>query len=165
MGAEEIRALKERAKLPKVKKIYRLPKKSKKRLEQEAANPVRKDENGDTALQRWYKDRQKQLVGRCMRCGEKYNHHNLTYAIAATAHVLPKRKEMFLSVATHPDNYIELGAGCGCHNWYDLQASWEEIALSPIWPLVLEKFLLFQKDITEREKIPDVFLQEIKPKI
>lgn len=55
--------------------------------------------------------------------------------------------------------------GCGCHNWYDNFASWEEIALSSIWPLVLEKFKIIEPFIKERNKIPEVFLQEIKPKI
>lgn len=119
----------------------------------------------DTFLQKWYKERQKQLTGTCVRCGAHYDKNNLAYAIAATAHVLPKRDNMFPSVALHPDNYIELNSFCGCHYWYDNFASWEEIALDKIWQLVLEKFLLMNNKITEREKIPEVFLQEIKPKI
>lgn len=122
--------------------------------------------NGDdTFLQKWYKERQKQLTGTCIRCGAHYDKNNLAYAIAATAHVLAKRDNMFPSVSLHPDNYIELGSFCGCHYWFDNFASWEEIALSKIWPVVLEKFLLFNDKIVERERIPEVFLQEIKPKI
>lgn len=119
----------------------------------------------DTMLQKWYKNRQKQLTGKCMRCGEPYDHRNFKYAIAATAHILAKRSEMFPSVALHKDNFIELGTICGCHNWFDNFASWEEIALDKIWPLVLERFKLFESHITERTKIPEVLAQEIKPKI
>lgn len=164
MGINEIRALKQNALEPKPKKIYRLPKKSKKKLAQEVAEKTAR--NGeDTELQKWYKERQKQLTGKCLRCGTRYNYKNLSYAIAATAHVLAKRPEMFPSVALHKDNYLELGATCGCHNWFDNMASWEEIALSNIWPFVLEKFRLIEPFIKERSKIPEILLQEIKPKI
>lgn len=46
----------------------------------------------------------------CMECNtivpEEFMRH-------ATAHLLPKK--LFQSVATHPLNYLVLGAGCGCH--------------------------------------------------
>jgi hypothetical protein len=135
----------------------------KKRKEDAEAKEARGGE--DTELQKWYKARQKQLCGKCLRCGTKYNHTNLKYAICATAHVLAKRPEMFPSVGLHPENFIELGAQCGCHNWYDNMASWEQIAISNIWPVVLEKFRLIEPHIKERSLIPEVFLQEIKPKI
>lgn len=132
-----------------------------------AAKKAEKEARGgeDTDLQKWYKAIQPKLTGKCIRCGERYNHRNLTYAIAATAHVLPKRPEMFPSVATHPENYLELPGTCGCHNWYDNQASWEQIAQDKIWPLVLEKFLLIEPSILERSKIPEVLAQEIPPKM
>ena len=128
-------------------------------------NEEAKERGGDNELQKWYKNRQKQLVGKCMRCGTSYNHNNLSYAIPATAHILAKRDNQFPSVGLHKDNFIELGAICGCHHWYDNQATWEDIAQSNIWHLVLERFLLFEPYIQERSKIPEVFLQEIKPKI
>lgn len=149
--------------LPTRKEKKPIPKQSsKKKAELSEARKQRGEE--DTDLQKWYKARQKQLMGTCLRCGTKYNHTNLKYAICATAHVLAKRPEMFPSVALHSENFIELGAKCGCHNWYDNMASWEEIALSNIWPVVLEKFRLMEPHIKERSLIPEVFLQEIKPK-
>jgi len=150
---------------PPEKKVRKpIAKKSKKTIAREKAE--RQQRGGeDTETQKWYKARQKQLTGRCMRCGEPYNHHNLSYAICATAHILAKRPEMFPSVGLNKDNFIELGAGCGCHHWFDNQASWEEIAQSNIWPLVLERFKLFEPYVKERGKIPEVLLQEIKPVI
>lgn len=165
MGLAEIIALKEAAKLPKEKKRYVIPKQSKKKIAELEANKALVGKDGDSDLQKWYKAIQSKLMGKCIRCGERYNARDLRYAIAATAHVLAKRSEMFPSVALHSENYIELGANCGCHNWYDNFASWEEIALSSIWPLVLEKFKIIEPFIKERNKIPEVFLQEIKPKI
>lgn len=147
------------------KKRKEIPKKSEKRKAEEAEQKKELDSDGDTQLQKWYKNRQKQLTGKCMRCGASYDHRNFKYAIAATAHILAKRPEQFPSVALNRDNFIELGAGCGCHHWYDNFASWEEIALDKIWPLVLERFRLFEPYITERTKIPEVLAQEIKPKI
>lgn len=164
MGLEEIRKLKAEAGIPKVKPRKPLAKKSAKKIKQEAQE--RELRNGeDTELVKWYKARQKELTGQCMRCGARYNHTILAYAIPATAHILAKRPEMFPSVALHKENFIELGAQCGCHHWYDNQATWEDIALSNIWPLVLEKFRLFEPYIKERGKIPEILAQEIKPKI
>lgn len=148
---------------PKPKKP--IAKKSAKKIAEEKEEKKTRDADGDTQLQKWFKARQKQLTGNCMRCGTPYDHHNLKYAIAATAHILAKRDEQFPSVALHKDNFIELGTICGCHHWYDNFASWEEIALDKIWPLVLERFRLFEPYITERTRIPEVLAQEIKPKI
>lgn len=162
MGLKEIQELKAAAGLPKTKVRKPIAKKSAKKMKREAEE--KKATNGDdTDLQKWFKERQKQLSGRCLRCGAKYNHTSLKYAIAATAHILAKRDNMFPSVALHPENFIELGAGCGCHTWFDLQASWEDIAASNIWPVVLEKFKIMEPFIKERYRIPEVFLQEINP--
>jgi len=46
----------------------------------------------------------------CMECGASIP---FKYARHATAHLLPKK--LFKSCATHPLNYLILGAGCGCH--------------------------------------------------
>ena len=165
MGIEQIRRLKEEALLPKVKVRKAIPKKSAKKIAQEKEERELRTPGEDTELQKWYKERQKQLTGKCIRCGTKYNHHNLQNAIAATAHILAKRDNMFPSVMLHPENYIELPAMCGCHFWFDNFASWEEIALSSIWPIVLEKFKIIEPYIKERNKIPDIFAQEIKPKV
>lgn len=151
------RPLKTKAKKP-------IPKKSAKRIAKEKAE---REERGDddTDLQKWFKNRHKQLAGVCLRCGAKHDITTLRAAIPNIAHVLPKRDICFPSVKYHPDNYIELGASCGCHKWLDEFASWEEIAQDKIWPVALEKFLLMEPHIQERAKIPEVFRQEIRPKI
>jgi hypothetical protein len=161
MGLDEIRKLKASAGMPKEKKYF-IPPVSEKR--QAKLNMEKENRGGeDTELLKWYKRTQKQLTGKCARCGYKYNHHNLTNAIRATAHILAKRDNMFPSVATHPLNFIELPPYCGCHNWYDNLATWEEIKESVIWPIVRERFLQMEPDIQERSKIPDTLLNEIKP--
>lgn len=160
MGIENIRDLKANAGKPKEKKKYFIPaisekKKIKLKEEKEARN------GEDTEQVKWYKRIQKHLTGKCMRCGHTYNKENLANAIMATAHILAKRDTMFPSVKTHPLNWLELPPYCGCHNWFDNQATWEEIKASNIWPIVRERFLQMEPDIKERNKIPDILLMEV----
>lgn len=74
------------------------------------AKPISKLE-----LDKWFDDIAKkhcsELGGSwCMECG-RWIHPN--FMRHATAHLLAKK--LFKSVATHPLNYLVLGAGCGCH--------------------------------------------------
>jgi len=93
----------------------------------------------------------------CWNCGEFIH---VAFARAATAHILPKRKNMFPSVATHPENYLILGAGCGCHSEYD--RSWDDASKMQVWPKVVERFLLIKDDIKDATPIPDVFINALK---
>jgi len=115
VGLEQIRQLKENALLPKVKVRKPIPKKSAKKLAQEKS-PEYKNEK--TELEKWFKDIQAKHFtsygGRCMECGA---HIPVEFARHAIAHLLAKK--LFLSVKTHPLNYLILGAGCGCHQKTD----------------------------------------------
>lgn len=66
------------------------------------------------ALEKWFEDIAAEHFGcndgNCMECGSRIP---VQFARHATAHLLPKK--LFKSVATHPLNYLILGAGCGCH--------------------------------------------------
>jgi len=97
------------------KKKHTIPKKSEKRIAKEAEQKVTGKPASKLELDKWFFDIEKiHLDGlsgfRCMECNEwipaKYFRH-------ATAHLLPKK--LFPSVATHPINYLILGAGCGDH--------------------------------------------------
>lgn len=92
----------------------------------------------------------------CWNCGEFIPQ---PFIKAATAHVLPKRDNQFPSVATHPVNYMILGAGCGCHNEYD--RSWKDASKMQVWKIAIERLGLMYYDITpiERKKVPDVFFK------
>ena len=119
----------------------------------------------DTDLVKFYKNAMKRMTGYCIRCGEKHDIKTYAYAISSIAHVLAKNENKFPSVKYHPLNWIELGATCGCHNWYDNFASWEEIALDKIWHTILQKFIMLEPNISleEKKRLPEVLLQEIKP--
>ncbi len=116
MGLNEIRNLKLMATMPKVAKKYSIPKKSAKRIEREKTEkatigkPASKIE-----LDKWFFDiaEKHSINGKgcfCMECNAWIPQDYLRHA---TAHLLPKK--IFKSVATHPLNYLILGAGCGCH--------------------------------------------------
>lgn len=95
----------------------------------------------------------------CMECGKVISQ---PFYRAATAHILPKRKEYgFPSIACHPDNFLILGASCGCHSRYD--RSWEDAAKMKVFPLAIEKFKILYPLIakSERKNISEVLLQEI----
>jgi len=67
-------------------------------------------------LEKWFEDIKISHCGTnkgcyCMEC-EKWIPED--FMRHATAHLLPKK--LFPSVATHPLNYLILGAGCGCHD-------------------------------------------------
>lgn len=64
--------------------------------------------------------------GQCMECGSVIP---IQFARHATAHLLPKK--LFHSVATHPLNYLILGAGCGCHYKTDRVDLFQKMS---VWP-------------------------------
>lgn len=107
----------------------------------------------NTGLPLWYASKMKRMTGRCMECGEKIEKFNPKYAICAIAHILPK--SIFKSVATHENNWLELGATCGCHSRYD--KSWESASKMKIWSIAVERFKTFEHLIVlpeELRKIP-----------
>lgn len=83
----------------------------------------------------------------CWECGASIP---AQYLHNAVAHVVPK--SIFRSVATHPDNYLILGAHCGCHQRYD--RSWEDAAKMKIWPEARRRFTLLRSWVKEENRIP-----------
>lgn len=151
---------------PKEDKKYTIPKVSKKRAAEIAAEKEARG-GADSDLVRWYKKKQKQLNGECQRCGAKYDRTNFKYAVHATAHILDKSK--FLSVAEHPLNFWEANPFCGCHQKFDFNSTWEEKIADPkIGKLIVERFMMIEPDIAEEERkhIPQVLkdiLEQLNP--
>lgn len=141
---------------PKEEKRYTIPKVSKKRAAEIAAEKEARG-GADTELKAFYKRVQKQLRGRCMRCDSEYDKRNFNYCIHATAHILEKSK--FPSIAMHPLNYWEANPFCGCHQLFDFNSTWEEKIADPkIGKLIVERFMMIEPDIAaeERKHIPQV---------
>lgn len=93
----------------------------------------------------------------CMECGDWIISAFFKHA---TAHILPKgekRNDGFPSVATHPLNYLILGASCGCHARWD--KSWDDAAKMKVFTIAKERFLQFKDHIEpdERRRIPYIF--------
>jgi len=160
MGLEEIRRLKEQAKLPKYQKSYRIPKVSKKRakeIQEQKAERV----GGGNELDRWFQARHKEMKGVCAHCSGKTTKGNPQYFKHSIAHILPKR--LFKSIATHPLNWIEL-----CYFPPSCHANFDNNTLDMIelncFDEVITKFVAMYPDIDpkERKYIPDILLQYIE---
>lgn len=103
----------------------------KKLLEMKVNTAVKNKED----LEKWFKDIEVKHFGinggHCMECGLWIPPQ---YARAATAHLLPKK--IFESVASHPLNYLILGAGCGCH---DKTHRVDKFVQMKVWPLAASR--------------------------
>lgn len=161
MGIEEIRRLKEQSKMPKIKEPYRIPKVSKKKAAQMKEDEADRKVSGGGELQRWFNDRRKEMSGRCQHCGGKSSKNSDYYFRHSIAHLLPKR--LFKSVATHPENWLEL---CyhppSCHaNFDNHKLEWTELNC---FAEAIRKFVAIYPSIAkdERKYIPDVLLQYIE---
>ena len=98
------------------------------------------------------------MKGVCSNCGNpssKKDDEKFHYSIA---HILPKR--LFPSVATHPDNWIELCFwGNSCHTNFD--NSIIDLIDMNCFDEIIEKFIKIYPDVAEEErrKIPQVLIE------
>jgi hypothetical protein len=101
-------------------------------------------------LGEWFKERRKEMTGRCADCGSKSCKDNDAYYRYSIAHIFPK--SYFPSVATHPLNWIEL-----CF-WYEsCHTNMDNIGLSyavkmKCWPEMVRRFRQFEHLLTDKEK-------------
>lgn len=128
---------------------------------------VVKKEEGETeeiTLTEWFQAGDKMATGKCKHCGGKSCKGDPLYYKHSQAHILPKR--LFPSIATHPDNRIELCFwGKNCHGNYDNGIL--DLIDMHCFDEVIEKFLRMYPAIDKKERrhIPDVLLQYAKDNI
>lgn len=161
MGLEEIRKMKEAAKLPKGKKIYKIPKVSPKRAAKIKEERAQRKAAGGNELDRWFIARRKGMTGICQHCGGKSTKDDDKYFKFSICHILPKR--IFKSVATHPDNWIELCYfGDSCHTNMD-NATLDLIDMN-CFDTIIERFVKIYPHIapSERKYIPDILILKIE---
>lgn len=120
------------------------------------ATPV--DDSYQEALNAWFIAREQEMTGTCINCGGKSCKGNPKYVRFSICHILPK--SLFPSVATHPDNWIELCFfGKSCHTNMDnkILEMWE----MDCWVTIVNKFMLIYPSIAanERKLIPDCLMQ------
>lgn len=75
----------------------------------------------------------------------------------ATSHIFPK--SIFLSVATHPMNYLILSPRNGSH---DKTHRMDTFSKMKIFPVAIERFYMFEKEIKEKHKYLDLFKEAIE---
>lgn len=121
------------------------------------------------SLQRWFKDRRKEMTGRCANCGGmtlrnlndgKDDEFNDKYYKHFAAHIL--QKAYFPSVATHPSNWIELCFfGNSCHTNMDNHIL--DLTDMSCWDTIVKRFQEMYPSIApkERRRIPKVLLEYI----
>jgi len=109
-------------------------------------------------LDRWFKERRKEMTGKCANCnGDSCKYYDKYYKFSI-AHLLPKA--YFPSVATHPDNWIELcHFGNSCHTNYDNKMI-DLIDLN-CFDTVIQKFTKIYPHIAAEEKrrIPPILIE------
>lgn len=125
------------------KKKHKIAPKSQKRIEKEKEQKKTPDVS-KLALEKWFADIRAKHWGKtgfcnCWECGEPIS---ISFSRHASAHLLPKR--FFKSVATHPVNYLILGAGCGCHSKSDRI---DKFVQMKIWPLAASRMKIMIKDL------------------
>jgi hypothetical protein len=157
MSIEDIRRIKAQALLPKPSRSYIIPKVSEKRKRQ---MKVWEQEDSDDKLQQWFEVVRLQLTGKCRHCGNPSCKESDEYYKFSIAHILPKA--YFPSVATHPDNFVELCFwGNSCHTQMDNNildmidmACFDEIItkFQRIYPFIAKE---------EKRRIPAVLLNYI----
>lgn len=140
------------------KEKYVIPKVSeKKNVEIKEHKPVK------NLLNKWFAEIEKiefkKGVCNCWNCGEPIYQ---AFARTAIAHILPKRKNMFPSVATHPFNYLILGAGCGCHNEFD--RTYQDASKMQIWQLAIDRVQEVIPSISndELKHLPEIIINAVK---
>ena len=94
----------------------------------------------------------------CEECGVSLRASKAINPRSVIAHILPKRKSCFPSVATHSDNRLFLCVDC--HSNYD-NKGWDYISQMKVFELAKERLALFVDCLTEFElnKLPEIFKQ------
>jgi hypothetical protein len=112
------------------------------------------NKGGDSEQDLFFEAMRKRMTGRCLFCNQKTEKENDETYRRSIAHLLPKNKNAFPSVATHNENWIEL---CfhnnSCHTNFDNgKITWEFIKDSKEWDVVKEKLLTVLPMIAEKER-------------
>lgn len=136
------------------KKIYKLNKKSAKRIEKEKAL---KESGSDSELDLFFEAMRKKMKGVCLFCGGKTEKDNDETYRRSIAHLLPKRpvdKGGFPSVAINENNWIELcHFGNSCHTNFDNgKITWEFLFDSKEGEILKEKLLLVLPAVAPNER-------------
>ena len=126
-----------------------LAKKSPKKIEEEKQAKL---SGTDDEMDLFFYSLRKGMTGRCLFCNSKTMKDDDEKFHFSLAHLLPKA--IFKSVATNPENIIELCFyGESCHTNFDSgKISWEFIKDSKEWLQIKEQLLAVLPMVSENEK-------------
>jgi len=113
------------------------------------------------ALDRWFREVRKSMTGKCMNCGGKTCADNDKEYKRSVAHILPKA--YFKSVATHPDNFLELCFyGNSCHT--NLDHHMIDLIELNCFDTVIQKFTKIYPHIAKDElrRVPPILIEYLK---
>lgn len=161
MGLAELQALRAGRDKPKEKKVYRIPKVSKKKAKQIEDNKELNKANGGGELTRWFNERRKEMGGHCHHCNGKSCKDDDNYFKFSICHILPKA--YFPSVATNKHNFIELCFWSkNCHGNMDNKIL--DLIDMNCFDEIITKFVAMYPDIApkERKRIPEILMQYVE---
>lgn len=130
------------------KKTYTIPKKSKKKIEQEKQEKERLG-GDDTDLVKWYKSKIKISSGFCTWCGCPTEKNVYKYAVSTVCHLLDKRDTVCPSVKTHPMNFVIL---CPDHHAQFDRMNWEEREQLGFWNIIRDRLVMVYPDLAPAER-------------
>lgn len=144
------------ARTPKVKEKYVIPKKSKKKIAQEAEEKKLVSSDGDTLKEQWFRARRKEMTGTCAcGCGEPSQKKDDLYFRHSAAHIFPKG--LFKSVMYHPQNWVErrfwagIQGGNACHTIMD-EAGLDRWPNMEDFQYIRDKFFILAPLLTDAER-------------
>lgn len=134
------------------------PRKPLKKISDKKAAEIKEQKvsGGDSEMDLFFTSLRKGMTGRCLFCNGRTMKEDNDKFHFSLAHLLPKA--IFKSVATHPDNIIELCFyGNSCHTNLDSgKITWEFLKDSKEWDVISEKLL---------SVLPMVAMEERKHKL
>lgn len=147
MGIEQIRNIKMQALMPKPKKVYSIPKVSKKKAAQIKAQ---KESNDDDKMDIFFERMRPRMTGTCQcGCCEPSQKKDDTFYRNCICHIFPKR--IFKSIARHELNWVERSFWNGHHTNMDNRSIelWKNFA---DWDDIKEKFYTLAPLLTDEER-------------
>lgn len=111
-----------------------------------------KEKAGNTELGNWFKTQIQDCPPKCEECGSgiwKYINMGGFWASSLIAHILPKAKNKFPEVATHPNNRMFYCPSC--HGNFDNKGE-EHILKMKSLPLIKERLGTFYNQLSESQK-------------
>lgn len=138
--------------------------KSKKDLQRKAANSRKyaitklrmANYKENTELELWFR-RIALEIEKSPYCWETGDYISAKDYRSATSHIFPKA--IFKSISTHPMNFLILSPRNGSH---DKTHRIDTFSQMKVFPIAIERFYLFEKEITEQHKYLDLFKEAIK---